>query len=99
AAGTTGGGRRLARARPLTDAEQREAAATLSQVAKGRADLLAESAGLAIGAHEGSPDEARYLQAAQLCIDAGADSSLIPQWIEAGRRRAGGSSPILRTGV
>jgi len=76
----TGVARRLARGHTLTGAEQ---------VAQGRADLLAESAGLAIGAHEGNPDEARYLQAAQLCIDAGADLAAIPDWIEEGRRRAG----------
>jgi hypothetical protein len=85
----TGVARRLARGQQLTNAEQQEAAAALSQVAQGRADLLAESAGLAIGAHEGNPDEARYLQAAQLCIDAGADLATIPDWIEEGRRRAG----------
>jgi hypothetical protein len=88
----TGVARRLARARPLTDAERRDAAAMLGQVARGRADLLAESAGLAIGTHEGGPDEARHLQAAQLCIDAGADPSLVPQWIEEGRRRAAGAA-------
>jgi hypothetical protein len=93
----TGMARRLARGR-LTDAEQQEAAAALSQVARGRADLLAESAGLAIGAHEGGPDEARHLQAAQLCIDAGADRGLIPHWIEEGRRRAGNSAPASRAG-
>ena len=71
-------------------------AATLSQVAQGRADLLAESAGLAIGANEGGRDETRHLQAAQLCIDAGADLGLIPQWVEEGRRRAGNSSSPLR---
>ncbi|HEY7360926.1 MAG TPA: hypothetical protein VH642_08960 [Streptosporangiaceae bacterium] len=92
----TGVARRLARGRPLSGAEQQEAAATLSQVAQGRADLLAESAGLAIGAHEGGRDEARHLQAAQLCIDAGADLSLIPQWVEEGRRRAGGTPSPLR---
>jgi hypothetical protein len=85
----TGVARRLARGQRLSNAEQQEAAAALSQVAQGRADLLAESAGLAIGAHEGNPDEARYLQAAQLCIDAGADLATIPDWIEEGRRRAG----------
>jgi hypothetical protein len=47
----TGVARRLARGH-LSGAEQQEAAATLSQVAQGRADLLAESAGLAIGANE-----------------------------------------------
>ena len=91
----TGVARRLARGQ-LSGAEQQEAAAALSQVAQGRADLLAESAGLAIGAHEGGRDEARYLQAAQLCIDAGADLSLIPQWVEEGRRRAGGTPSALR---
>ena len=90
----TGVARRLARGR-LSGAEQQEAAATLSQVAQGRADLLAESAGLAVGTHEGGRDEARHLQA-QLCIDAGADLSLIPQWVEEGRRRAGGSPSPLR---
>jgi hypothetical protein len=92
----TGVARRLARGQPLSGAEQQEAAATLSQVAQGRADLLAECAGLAIGAHEGSRDEDRHLQAAQLCIEAGADLSLIPQWVEEGRRRAGGSPSPLR---
>ena len=91
----TGVARRLARGQ-LSGAEQQEAAAALSQVAQGRADLLAESAGLAIGGHEGGPDEARHLQAAQLCIDAGADLGLIPQWVEEGRRRAGGTPSALR---
>lgn len=90
----TGVAHRLASGRPVTGAEQQEAAATLSQVARGRADLLAESAGLAIGAHEGDRDEARYLRAAQLCIDAGADLGALPRWIEEGRRRAAASSPI-----
>jgi hypothetical protein len=93
----SGVARRLARGRSLSGAEQQEAAATLSQVAQGRADLLAEAAGLAIGSQEGGRDEARHLRAAQLCIDAGADLSLIPQWVEEGRRRAGNSpSPLHR---
>jgi len=92
----TGVARRLARGQSLSGAEQQEAAAALSQVAQGRADLLAEAAGLAIGGHEGGRDEARHLQAAQLCIDAGADLGLIPQWVEEGRRRAGGAPTPLR---
>ena len=92
----TGVARRLARGRSLSEAEQQEAAATLSQVAQGRADLLAEAAGLAIGSQEGGRDEARHLQAAQLCIDAGADLSLIPQWVEEGNRRAGATPSALR---
>ena len=92
----TGVARRLARGRSLSGAEQQEAAATLGQVAQGRADLLAEAAGLAIGSQEGGRDEARHLQAAQLCIDAGADLTLIPQWAEEGRRRAGAAPSALR---
>jgi hypothetical protein len=92
----TGVARRLAPGRSMSEAEQQEAAATLSQVARGRADLLAESAGLAIGSHEGGRDEARHLQAAQLCIDAGADLSLVPRWVEEGRRRAGAAPSPLR---
>jgi hypothetical protein len=91
----TGVARRLARGQ-LTRAEQQEAAAALSQVAQGRADLLAEAAGLAIGSQEGGREEARHLRAAQLCIDAGADLSLIPQWAEAGDRRAGAAASPLR---
>jgi hypothetical protein len=91
----TGVARRLARGQ-LSRAEQQEAAAALSQVAQGRADLLAEAAGLAIGSQEGGRDEARHLRAAQLCIDAGADLSLIPQRTEAGHRPAGAAPSPLR---
>jgi hypothetical protein len=92
----TGVARRLARGQQLSGAEQQEAAAALSQVAQGRADLLAEAAGLAIGSQEGGREEARHLRAAQLCIDAGADLSLIPQWAEAGDRRAAAAPSPLR---
>jgi NAD(P)-dependent dehydrogenase (short-subunit alcohol dehydrogenase family) len=79
---------RHARGRDLTRAEHDRAVAELVEIAAGRADLLAEWAGLAAGSSEDSPDEAVHLQAAQLCIDAGADKALIPGWIEVGRRRA-----------
>jgi hypothetical protein len=83
-----GAASRHARTHPLTQAELQGAIAELATVADGRADLLAEHAGLAIGCHEGDLDESHHLRAAQLCIDAGADTSLIPRWIEEGRRRA-----------
>jgi hypothetical protein len=51
-------------------------------------DLLAEEAGLAIGSHEHDHDAPVYLQIAQLCIKAGADTALVSSWIEEGRRRA-----------
>ena len=47
-------------------------------------------AGIALGTSEGKGEE--YLEqgraVAELCIAAGADESLIPQWIEEGRHRA-----------
>jgi len=62
--------------------------AELVEVASGRPDLLAECAGLAAGFHQGDPDEAPHLHAAQFCIDARADRDLIPRWVEVGRYRA-----------
>src|SRR5690349_15786596 len=94
---TTGVARRIARGQHITRAELQSAAAPPSEVARGRADRPAASARLAIGTHEDGQDEARHLQAAQLCIEAGADLALIPQWVEEGRRRAANSpSPLYR---
>ena len=67
-----------------TDATVRE----LREIAVDRPDLLAETAGPLMGASEGRPDEPRSKAAAQLCIAAGADEALIPQWVEEGLRRA-----------
>jgi hypothetical protein len=84
-----GASRRHAR-RPHPTADQREAAVTeLADIAAGRADLLAQAAGITAGAHAGDPDEATYLRAAQLLIDAGADTAQIDYWTGEGRRRAG----------
>ena len=55
--------------------------------AAGRADLLAEVAGIFEGTGEGELDEPLARQAAQLCRDAGADPDAIPAWVEEGRRR------------
>lgn len=76
------------RGRPLTGVEEAAALTQLAEVADGRVDLLAEQAGLAIGFHDQDADAPVYLQIAQLCIEAGADTSLISRWIEEGRRRA-----------
>ena len=62
--------------------------AELQQIAPGRADLLAEAAGVMLGAAEGTVDEPRSYAAAELCRAAGADPALVPQWTEEGRRRA-----------
>jgi hypothetical protein len=74
--------------RRVSETARARAVADLAELAAGRSDLLARYAGLAVGVHEGDLDEERYLRAAQLCIDAGADTSLIPAWIDRGRSRA-----------
>jgi len=74
--------------RPLS-ADQHDAAVTeLADIAAGRADLLAQAAGLTAGFYGGHPDEDRHLRAAQLCIEAGADVSQVTRWTEEGHRRA-----------
>src|SRR5215472_11064274 len=80
----TGAARHHARRRPLTAGEHDAAVAALRELTAGRADLLAQVAGLLEGLAEGQPDEPLRRQAAQLCRDAGADEALIPQWIEEG---------------
>jgi hypothetical protein len=65
-------------------------AAELRELAAGRADLLAEAAGLALGTAALKRPEyiAQARAIAELCRLAGADESLIPQWVAEGRRRA-----------
>jgi hypothetical protein len=60
----------------------------LAGIAAGRADLLAEVAGIEVDSHHGDMNEAMYLRAAQLCIDAAADTTQIPHWAAEGQRRA-----------
>jgi hypothetical protein len=83
----TGEARHHARWRDLTEAERAAAVGELRELAAGRADLLAEVAGIFEGTSEGELDEPLARQAAQLCRDAGADPDVIPAWIEEGRRR------------
>jgi len=84
----TGEARFRARWRPLTGDEEAAAVAELQAFAGGRADLLAEVAGIFEGASEGRKDEPLARQAAGLCRKAGADLEAIPAWVEEGRRRA-----------
>jgi hypothetical protein len=84
----TGEARHHARWRPLTQDEEAAAVAELRAIAGGRADLLAEAAGIFQGTSEGELDEPLARQAADLCREAGADPEAIPGWIEEGRRRA-----------
>lgn len=55
-----------------------------------RGDLLAQTAGLALGTAEGRGAEyrAQARAVAELCLMAGADEALIARWTETGRERA-----------
>jgi len=86
-AGLYGEARRRAQWRELGSDEEAAAVAALRELAGGRADLLAEVAGILEGAREGEPDEPLARQAAVLCRKAGADPDAIPAWIAEGRRR------------
>jgi hypothetical protein len=88
ASGITGEARHHARWRPLSTEEEGVALDELRALAAGRADLLAEVAGILEGTSEGELDEPLAQSAAQLCRKAGADETLIPQWIAEGKRRA-----------
>jgi hypothetical protein len=79
--------RHYAQWRLLTGEEEAAAVAELRALAEGRADLLAEVAGILEGTSEGELDEPFVRCAADLCRKAGADPA-IPTWIEEGRRRS-----------
>jgi hypothetical protein len=70
-----------------TQDEMDAAVPELREIAGDRPDLLAEVAGILLGASQGELDEPRSKAAASFCIAAGADESLILGWIEEGRRR------------
>ena len=77
----------------LSAMEQAEAVAEIRRAAIGRADLLAERAGTALGYAEAGCDAARCRQIARLCIVAGADQALIERWVMVGRKRAAPAAP------
>ena len=83
----TGEARHRAKWRQLTGDEEAEAVTELRALARGRADLLAEVAGIFEGTSEGELDEPLARSAARLCRKAGADPEAIPAWVEEGRRR------------
>jgi hypothetical protein len=84
----TGEARHRARWRELTADEEATGVAELRELAGGRADLLAQAAGIFDGASKGRHDEPLARCAAALCRKAGADVEAIPAWVEEGRRRA-----------
>jgi hypothetical protein len=90
-AALTGAAQRHVNWHQLTEDEAAAAVAELEEILTGRDDgpaLLAEVAGLLLGFHEGALEEPKAKAAAELCIKAGADETLIPRWIEEGRKRA-----------
>jgi hypothetical protein len=95
----TGTARHHARWRALTGDEEAAAVAKLRELAAGRADLLAEVAGIFEGTSEGELDEPLARQAAGLCRLAGADEDLIPEWVEEGRRRAESARKMPHSGL
>src|SRR5712675_2712006 len=96
----TGEARHRARWRELSGDEEAAAVAELRELAGGRADLLAEVAGIFEGTSEGEPDEPLARQTAWLCRQAGADPEAIPVWVAEGqRRRAAAKRPPPSGGV
>jgi hypothetical protein len=72
----------------------------LRELAGGRADLLAEVAGLLEGARAGEPDEPLARQDRGFVRKAGADLEAIPAWIaERRRRRARARQPPFSGGL
>lgn len=74
----------------MDEAQKAVGAAELREIAGDRSDLLAEVAGVSLGSAEGKgPEYETQGQAvAELCLAAGADESLMPEWIAEGKRRA-----------
>jgi hypothetical protein len=93
--------RRHARWGAMDETHRAAGVAEVREVAGGRYDLLAEVGGITPGTAEGkgSEYEAQAQAVAKLCRLAGADESLIPQWIGEGQRRAQASRlPVSQPG-
>jgi hypothetical protein len=82
--------RRHARWGAMGEAQRAAGVAEVREVAGDRYDLLAEVGGITLGTAggKGSEYEAQARAVAELCRLAGAEESLIPQWIGEGQRRA-----------
>ena len=81
-----GTARHHARYQEPTEDETAAAVAELQAITR-RPDLLAEVAGILIGAHAGKLDEARAKVAAGYCIAAGADPEAVQWWVARGKER------------
>ena len=80
-----GTARGLATDKKVTEAE---ALRRLRTLAAGRADLLAEAAGVSLGFSGDDPTKWAMRRAGELCVAAGADESQVEQWIAVGQARA-----------
>jgi hypothetical protein len=90
----TGTAWRHASGRAPTRAETAAAVRELREITGGRADLLAEVAGLLIGYYRRTGEEPKARAAAYYCMAAGAELDLIPRWIEVGCSRAAAARQI-----
>jgi hypothetical protein len=90
AAALSGAAVRHARWGGLTEAQRAARAAELREIAGSRSDLLAQTAGLTLGASQdkGREYQLRGQAVAELCRLADADEARILEWVEEGRRRA-----------
>jgi len=59
----------------------------LRALAGGRADLLAQVAGVELGSRSGEPDDSVGQRIAELCRLAGAKEDEIQQWVQVGKTR------------
>jgi hypothetical protein len=83
---------------PLTPDQEIEAVRELRELAGHRPDLLARHAGLCLGSGQTRQTPADHL-AADLCLKAGADPTIIAEWITIGQGRAQAAAAIPYTGV
>jgi hypothetical protein len=72
---------------PPAAQRQATALAELAHITGGRTDLLARYAGQSLASHDSGPDATVHECAAQLCITAGADMTLIDRWARQSRRQ------------
>jgi len=85
---------------PLSEESEATAVAELRELAAGRGDLLARWAGIKLGYTQPSDVDADRCQLiAELCIKAGADLSLIEEWVTVGRIRREQAATRPYTGV
>jgi hypothetical protein len=79
------------------DITEVEAVRRLRALAAGRADLLAEAAGVSLGFSGDDPTKWAMRRAGELCVAAGADQDLLERWIAVGYARAEQAKSVPQT--